>query len=136
MANATDYLEQKVGDHVLGIATFTKPTSVYLACHLSTISDTGLHTNEVASGVGYSRASITSVMNPTSSPSGAANNASIITIGPATADWGTVTYVSIEDGSTIGGANMLVWILGSVAKLIQTGDSFQITANQLSLVVG
>jgi hypothetical protein len=49
--SATDYLEGKLLDHLMGIAVYTPPTSLYLALHTNDPGETG-SANHVTGG-GY-----------------------------------------------------------------------------------
>jgi len=51
---ATDYLEQKMGDHIFRSATYTKPTQFHIALFTTMPDDTGANGVEVA-GNNYSR---------------------------------------------------------------------------------
>lgn len=130
MSNLTDYAEKKLNDHILGIASYTKPTAAYASLHTASPTDTGSHANELTA-TGYSRASITASMNATGATSGLADNATAVEIGPVTADAGTVTHAGIEDASTVG--NMLLWVQNTASRTLLNGDSFRWAANQLSV---
>jgi hypothetical protein len=132
MTAMCDYLEKKLLDHTLGITAFTKPTTDYTSLHTVDPTDTGSHTNEVSvTSTGYARQSITSSMNATNATSGLSDNATAITHGPATADWGTITHIGIEDATTSG--NMLLHGAATASRTIQVGDSYQLAAGQLAI---
>ena len=106
MAAMTSYLQKKLLDHSLGKAAYTMPVSVTLSLHTASPGESGSTVNEVSTiGSGYARITITSNMNVTDAVTGVSANSSVITFGPATTDWGTVSYIAIND--TLG--NMLMY---------------------------
>lgn len=130
MSAMTDYLENALLDHVLGKTAFTKPSTVYLALFTSDPGETGSTAGEVATpgNDGYSRQAITSTMSAASG--GSSDNASAVTFGPATSNWGTVTHVGFMDAST--GGNMLMHAAMPSSKTIETNDSLQFAIGQLT----
>lgn len=129
MSAASDYLEDKLLDHVLGGTTYTQPTTLYLA--LFTAS-TGLETNspsaEVStSSTGYGRQTVTFA----AASSGSAATNATVTFTTATANWGTVTHVAVMDAST--GGNVLFHGAVTASKTIETGDTFQVSSGNLTI---
>ncbi|MFT3992449.1 MAG: hypothetical protein QM680_13675 [Luteolibacter sp.] len=132
MGGFSNYLENKVADHVLGGSDFTRPATVYVALYTATPTDSGGGTE--LSGGGYARATMTN--NSTSWPassSGLKRNGVAITFPTASASWGTVVAFGIFDASS--GGNLLVWGELDVAKSVESGDtpSFGISALQFQL---
>lgn len=98
MANMTQFLQKKLLDHALNIASWTMPTNVYLALHTADPGEGGSTANEVStSGTGYARQSLNGVMIATVLSTGRTTNSSAITFATATADWGNISHVSIHD---------------------------------------
>lgn len=127
MSAASNYLENKVLDHVLRVASYTQPSALYVA--LFTAS-TGLETNSPSaevSGGSYARTAVT--MGAASN--GSSTNSGTVTFTAATANWGTVTHVAIMDASSAG--NVLFWGAATASKTIETGDTFQISASNLTI---
>lgn len=126
--NLSDYAEDKLLDHVLGTASFTAPSAVYLALWVGDPGEDGAGGAEVTGG-SYARQAVTF----TASSGGATSNDSLITFPTAAASWGTVDYAAIFDASTSG--NMLWHGALTAAKTIGTGDviRFQIGDIDLSL---
>lgn len=127
MSAASNYLENKVLDHVLRVASYTQPSGLWVA--LFTAS-TGLETNSPSaevSGGSYGRTAVT--MGAASN--GSSTNSGTVTFTAATANWGTVTHVAIMDASTAG--NVLFWGAATASKTIETGDTFQISASNLTI---
>lgn len=128
MSAMTNFTEKRLLDHLLGKASYTMPTTVFLALLTSDPGETGSTAAEV-SGIGYSRQAVTSAMAATNATTGVSNNSNVVTFGPAGADWGTITHVGYMDAST--GGNMLLYgALGS-SRTIQNGDSLQFAAGNL-----
>lgn len=126
MSAMTDYLEDKLLNHTFRNIAFTSPTTVYLALFTSAPGETGGGTE--VSGGDYARQSITF---GAPSPSGTIKNSADITFPTATADWGTITHVAIFDAST--GGNMLVYGALTTSKTVGTGDTFKVSANNLTV---
>jgi hypothetical protein len=125
MAAMTSYLQKKLLDHALGKAAYTMPVSVTASLHTASPTETGSYASEVSAG-GYARVSITSLMNAADATTGIATNSSTITFGPASADWGTVAYVAIND--TLG--NMLMYAALTEVQTTPSGDSVQFSPGQ------
>jgi hypothetical protein len=136
MSAASDYLENKVLDHVLTATTYTAPSTRYLALFVNTSGnaatnlEAGTLTDEVvASGTAYSRQAVTFA----SASSGTSATNATVTFSAATADWGTITHVAVMDGGTRGSGNVLFWGAVTTSKTIQTGDTFQVSSGNLTV---
>jgi hypothetical protein len=125
MSSFSDYTENKVVDHVLGTATFTKPTAVYVALFTAAPSDSGGGTE--VSGGSYARVAATF----SAASGGATSNSATIDFGTASASWGTITHMAIFDASTAG--NMLAWAPLAASKTVASGDAFQVPAGSLTV---
>jgi hypothetical protein len=128
--SATSYARQKIVDDLTGVASYSPP-SLYLSAHTADPGAAGSHANEV-SGSGYARVALAGIMGAADS-SGISVNTTVITFGPATADWGTVTYFGIEDAAGAGTGNMLCPGVPTMPRTITTGQPLQIPAGQLRL---
>ena len=121
MSALSDYLENKIADHILGGGDFTRPATVYVALFTAGPTDAGGGTE--VSGNGYARAAVTN--NGTNVPAasgGQKSNGTVITFGGgATGTWGTVTHFAIYDATTSG--NLLLHGALTTAKLIESGDT-------------
>lgn len=128
---ASDYLELKLLDHALGTTTFTKPTAVYVALFTADPTDPGAFTNEIATtgSTAYARQLVTFA----AAASGSAASNATITFPTATANWGTITHLAIVDGATRGAGNILFYGPVTTSKVIETGDTFQITSGNLTI---
>ena len=129
MSAASDYLEDKLLDHVLGNPAFTQPSNIYLALFTA---DTGLEANSPSaeiytSGTAYGRQSVSFA----ASSSGSASTSATVTFSAATANWGTVTHVAVMDASTSG--NVLFYGAVTTSKTIESGDTFQVSSGNLTV---
>lgn len=127
MSAASDYLEDALLDHVLGGTTFTQPATLYVGLYTA---NTGLETNSPSaevSGGSYARQSITF----DAASGGSADSAATVTFPAATANWGTITHVAVTDASSAG--NVLFYGAVTSSKTIETGDTFQISAGNLTI---
>lgn len=129
MSAASDYLEDKLLDHVLGNTAFSQPSNIYLALFTA---DTGLEANSPSaeistSGTAYGRQSVSFA----ASSSGSASTSATVTFSAATANWGTVTHVAVMDASTSG--NVLFYGAVTTSKTIESGDTFQVSSGNLTV---
>ncbi len=115
----TRYLRKKLGDHALGKAAFTMPTTVYMALFTASPTDAGTLTSEVTGG-SYARIEATSKMGTFDSTTGIAVNSVDIDFGTPTANWGTVSYAAFLDASTSG--NMLYYEALPTARAVTSGS--------------
>ena len=100
MAEFSDFMENKIIDHMLRNQAYTPPATVYVA--LYTDDPTDADTGTEVSGGAYARQSVTL----SAASGGATSNSADITFPTATADWGTITHVLLRDAST--GGNLLM----------------------------
>lgn len=137
MSAASNYLENKVLDHVLGEGArdFTSPATLYVALFKengSTLAnlEAGTLTDEIStSGTAYSRQAI----NFSAASSGSAASNGTVTWTTATANWGTVTAVAIMDSGTALAGNVLFYGNLTTSKQIDNGDTFQISSTNLTV---
>tara|TARA_R100000808_G_scaffold4228_1_gene14078 strand:+ start:503 stop:916 length:414 start_codon:yes stop_codon:yes gene_type:complete len=134
MAGFTNFLEDKIINHVFGGTAYTAPTTIYVALYTSTPSDAGGGTE--VSGGGYARQSVAWTI--AGSGTAQASNTSAITFPAATSDWGTVTHAAVVDASSSG--NILAYeeltktdFTTANPKTVNTGDIFQIDAGNLKV---
>jgi hypothetical protein len=129
MAGFSDYLEDKVLEHVFGGNAYTAPTTLYIALYTVAPTDTGGGTE--VSGGGYARqtgAFTVSGTNPTT-----ASNSAAIEFPTATADQGTVVAVGIFDALTSG--NLLAYANLDASKVVDTGDVFRFNTGDLDITL-
>tara|TARA_A100001035_G_C27655819_1_gene441461 strand:+ start:346 stop:786 length:441 start_codon:yes stop_codon:yes gene_type:complete len=145
MSAASNYLENELLDHVLGEngKNFNSPSNLYLALFTS---DGGLEANDSSSfteistsGSAYARKDINvdgSSGAFGNASGGSASNSQTITFSAATSNWGTVTHVAIMDSADSSGTNNVLFH-GAVttSKTIESGDTFQVSASNLTITL-
>lgn len=126
MASMTDYLQDKIRDHVLRNVSYTSPTTVYIA--LFTTATTGAGGGTEVTGGSYARQAC--AFTAGASGTGAADNtaAESFTNMPAC----TVTHLAIMDASTAG--NMLLHGPLTASKVVAGGDTFTLLAGSIDVV--
>lgn len=129
MAGASDYLENKLVDHMLGKASFTMPTTVYVALFTAAPTDAGGGTE--VSGNAYARQAVTSVM--ASASSGQSTNGSDVLFPTATGSWGTVVAAGLFDASS--GGNLLAWNTLTTSRAVGANDRVRFNAGTLVVTV-
>lgn len=136
MTAASNYLENKVLDHVLKNTAYTQPSGLYLALFNNTSTnaaanlEAGTLTDEVStSGTAYTRKSVAFA----AASGGTSATSATVTFDAATASWGTITHVAVMDGGTAGAGNVLFWGAVTTSKTIDTGDTFQVTSGNLTI---
>ncbi|MFZ2641000.1 MAG: hypothetical protein WA117_08410 [Verrucomicrobiia bacterium] len=115
----SNYLENKVLNHLLGSVTYSAPATLYLALFTAAPTDAGGGT-EVTGG-SYARVAVEN--NTTNFPTvtnGVKTNGAQITFPQATASWLTVVAVGLFDAATNG--NLLYWADLSTSKAVATDD--------------
>jgi hypothetical protein len=132
--NLSNYLENKLIDHFLGTASFTMPSTVYIALYTGsalTDASTGASPSPATevSGGSYSRKSATF---SSASSGSTTNNANIDFSGmPAC----TVTGIAVLDGNTAGAGNILVYGSLTSSKTLDAGDTLRISSGDLSISI-
>lgn len=129
MAGFSDYLEDKVLEHVFGGNAYSAPSTLYVALYTVAPTDTGGGTE--VSGGGYARQTATfnvSGTNPTT-----ASNTAAIEYPTATADYGTVVAVGILDASSSG--NLLAYANLTTSKVVSSGDVFRFNTGDLDITL-
>lgn len=131
----SDYLEDKLLNHVFAGAAYTPPTTIYVGLHTTANTDAAAGTE--ISGNGYERQTV--VFTVTGTDPTEADNDAAIEFAVATADWGTVTHAGVYDALT--GGNLLAHaqltdpsdFSTALPKTIETGDVFRISAGNLKI---
>ena len=130
MAGFSDYLEDKVLDHVFGGTAYTAPGTLYVGLYTAAPSDSGGGTE--VSGGSYARKSMPAMTVSGTSPTEATNGAAVEFI-TATGTWGTVTHVGVFDAVTTG--NLLGWAALTASKTVSSGDVFRFDAGDLDITL-
>jgi hypothetical protein len=127
MAEMSNFLENALINATLRNTTYTSVATVYVSLWTTNPTDAGSGTE--VSGGSYARTAVTF-----GAPSdGASLNSADVTFPTATASWGTVGWIGINDASTSG--NLLYHTALDTAKAIDSGDIFKISTGNLSVTL-
>lgn len=126
MAGASDYLENKLLDHVLKGTSYAAPTNIYVSLHSADTGETG--SGEISGG-SYARQLATSSFAAASGGSKTTNADLTWADMPAT----TITHACIWDSVTGGNALFLGSLTAS--KAVNGGDTFKILSGNLSVTL-
>lgn len=128
MAALSNYLENKLIDHVLRNTAYTTPgTSIYLSLHTGSPGEANDGANEVSGG-SYARQQVSAWDAPSN---GVTQNTNVIEFPEATGSWGTITHVGIYDASTSG--NLLFHGAANSSVAIASGDIYRIKIGNLTV---
>ena len=130
MAGFSDYLEDKVLDHVFGGSSYTAPGTLYVGLYTAAPSDSGGGTE--VSGGSYARKSMPAMTVSGTSPTEATNGAAVEFV-TATGSWGTVTHVGVFDAASSG--NLMAWAALTASKTVSSGDVFRFDAGDLDITL-
>jgi hypothetical protein len=129
MAEMSNFLENALINATLRNTTYTSVATVYVSLWTSDPTDAGSGTEVSTSGTSYARTAVTF-----GAPSnGASTNSADVTFPTATASWGTVGWIGINDAATSG--NLLYHTALDTAKAIDSGDIFKISTGNLSVTL-
>jgi hypothetical protein len=124
MAEISNYLENKLLDHVLRNTSYTSPTTVYVGLYTSN-PDEG-NTGTEVSGGSYARQSLA----VTTASGGIVTSSADVTFPQATANWGTISHIGLLDAITSG--NLLMYTALTTSKAIDSGDVLKIASGSLT----
>lgn len=136
----SDYLENKLTDHIFRGQVYTAPTTIYVALFTSACSDAAAGT-EVTGG-SYARPGLAATLAnwagtqaaastaASSGSSGTTSNNTVVNFVTPAANWGLVTHIGLMDALTAG--NMLVCTPLTVGKTINSGDAVSFPAASLT----
>lgn len=139
----SDYLENKLIDHLLRATPYTAPATVYVGLLTAPTADGGGGT-EVTGG-GYARVPITSGLaawagtqaaastTASSGTSGTTSNNGAVNFPTPSASWGAVSDFAVFDAAT--GGNLLFYGSLSTVKTINSGDTVSFPASALSFQI-
>ena len=123
----SNYLENALINATLRNTTYTSVATVYVSLWTSDPTDAGSGTE--VSGGSYARTAVTFG----APANGVTTNNADVTFPTATASWGTVGWIGINDASTSG--NLLYHTALDTAKAIDSGDIFKIASGNLSVTL-
>ena len=123
----SNFLENALINATLRNTTYTSVATVYVSLWTSDPTDAGSGTE--VSGGSYARTAVTF-----GAPSnGASLNSADVTFPTATASWGTVGWIGLNDATTSG--NLLFHTPLDTAKTIESGDIFKIASGSLTVTL-
>lgn len=124
MAELSNFLENKLLDHVLRNVSYTSPTTVYVGLYTSDPADDNSGTE--VSGGSYAR----QILSVTTATAGIVTSSADVTFPQATGNWGTITHIGLLDALTSG--NLLMHTPLTTSKLIETGDILKVPTGSLT----
>lgn len=127
MAEFSNYLENKVLDHVLRNTSYTSPTTVYVGLFTTDPTDAGTGTE--VSGGSYAR----QALSVTTASGGIVTSSADVTFPQATASWGTVSHIGLMDALSSG--NLLMHTPLTTSKTIDSGDILKISSGNLTVTL-
>jgi len=131
MGSFSNYLENKLLDHVFMKTAFSQPSYIYVALSTADPGEDGSGLSE-PSGNGYARVQ-TSGSDWNNASGGHIDNAVDIEFPEATGDWGTITHFALLDADT--GGNLLAYGSLSQSKTIGSGDTAKFKAGDLDITL-
>jgi hypothetical protein len=127
MAEMSNFLEDALINATLRNTTYTSVATVYVSLWTSDPTDAGSGTE--VSGGSYARTAVTF-----GAPSnGVTTNDADVTFPTATASWGVVGWIGINDAASSG--NLLYHSPLDTSKTIDSGDIFKISTGNLSVTL-
>lgn len=124
MAELSNYLENKLLDHVLRNVSYNSPTTVYVGLYTSDPGDDNSGTE--VSGGSYAR----QVINVTTATGGIVTSSADVTFPQATGSWGTISHIGLLDALSSG--NLLMHTPLTTSRAIETGDILKISTGSLT----
>ena len=126
MGSISDYLENELLDHVMGVGAYTPPSTVYIGLSTADPTDDASGLAE-PSGNNYARESLSF----NAAASRKVENASQITFNQASGAWGTITHYALFDA--LSGGNMLAHGSLSTPKEVVSGNTPSIAAQEVDV---
>lgn len=138
MSAASNYLENKLIDHIYRGIAYTAPTKTFIALHTANPGETGVSEVTTAAYPAYARQDAAkggAQSSAWTAPSDGVSRNALQLIYPMYDGSGpmTVTHFSIWDAQT--GGNMLSYAPLSTARTINNGDVFVVDAQKLTVQV-
>lgn len=124
MAELSNYLENKLLDHVLRNTTYNSPTTVYMGLYTSDPADDNSGTE--VSGGSYAR----QIVSVTTATAGIVTSSADVTFPQATASWGVISHIGLLDA--LSGGNLLMHTELTTSKTIDEGDIFKVPLGSLT----
>lgn len=134
MTGMTQYAQKKVGDHMIGVATYPQANAFWMSLHIGDPTDAGLTTFEVPTPLGttgYERIDLLAKMAAVELATGKSVLNTTVNQGPALIDWGTLTHAGWHDVKF--GSGMVLLGEMSDAQVVFLGKQFQLISGQLEI---
>lgn len=128
MSDLSNYAEGKLYDHLLGRASFTMPTTVYLTL-FTAVTNAEAGTGTECAAAGYARQLTTFGAHT----DGAGSNDVTETFGPLSGT-GTITHAALFDALTVGNALTALKALAA-SKTWQDGDSILFAVGDVDFTI-
>jgi hypothetical protein len=141
MSQMTNYLENRLVDHLFRAQTLTAPANLHVSLHTADPGETGA--SELTTAGAYARAAVTSSLAnwagtqgagttvASSGTGGVTSNNGVISFPTPTANWGTVSHFAIWDAAS--GGNPLLYGALASSKTINSGDAVSFAAGTLTV---
>jgi len=127
MSEMSNFLENALINATLRATTYTSVATVYVSLWTSDPTDAGSGTE--VSGGSYARTAVTFA----APANGVTTNSADVTFPTATASWGVVGWIGINDAASSG--NLLYHSPLDTSKTIDSGDIFKISTGNLSVTL-
>jgi hypothetical protein len=139
VSNASNYLEEQIGTHLLRTGSWTKPTEIWVALFTAMPTEAGTDGTEVSSSAtGYGRVQLDPSDTNWGGPSdgnGEFANLVIVQYGSPTANWGGLVGFGLYDDEAAG--NYLIGNLFDTPTTVVSGDPAPaFKSGQLKITVG
>lgn len=134
MTAMSNYLENKLIDHLLRDTAFSAPANMYVGlvgAYSASELEAGTLSGELSGG-SYARVSVKGDSNwSAGSTNGQTDNENNISFTTATGDWGYVSGLFLVDASS--GGNVILYGTLTTPKIVENGDQFVIAAGDLDI---
>tara|TARA_A100001515_G_scaffold77065_1_gene61186 strand:- start:145 stop:558 length:414 start_codon:yes stop_codon:yes gene_type:complete len=134
MTAMSNYLENKLIDHLLRDTAFSAPAGMYVGlvgAYSASELEAGTLSGELSGG-SYARVSVKGDSNwSAGSTNGQTDNENNISFTTATGDWGYVSGLFLADASS--GGNVILYGTLTTPKIVENGDQFVIAAGDLDI---
>ena len=124
MAELSNFLENKLLDHVLRNVSYTSPTTVFVGLFTADPTDAGTGTE--VSGGSYAR----QILSVTTATGGIVTSSADVTFPQATGSWGTISHIGVLDALSSG--NLLMHTPLTTSRAIESGDILKISTGNLT----
>lgn len=130
--SASNYLELKILDHILGNTAYSAPATVYISLHTADPGETGATAE--ATGTNYARLAVTNNTTnwPNASAGSKASGADFTFATPGSGGWGVITHFAIWDAASSGNCLFISAAL-SIPKTINQNDVVKFSSGQLTV---